>query len=768
MNRICVLSLIIFAAIALPVVTVATNAQAQINVGPGTINGSVQIGGFAQPVPYTNVAKSREYHDMAQQIIVPELKAWFGDKNERYFANFYALNLSQTNRIFNLHAGIYGLLDIQAQWLEIPHFYSDDVAASPYNRDGGNFTLPSRPAAPMPGQPTGENVGQWVNHTARPLSLSLLEGISNLHISYTPTPYWTYTLYFNYQNPTGERAFGELFGPNPGTYNITELFEPISYHTYNYGAGIEYANGTWSLGFRYDGSFFRNDYQVLTWQNPDVWGELGPSGACADSATYSPGAGTGPCQGRTSTYPDNEAHNFTLNGGLSLPYNTHAIASVSYGWWLQDSSFIPFTINSALPSQPLPRSSLGGDVTPFFGNFTLVSNPLQPLELKAVYSYFDYANHTPTIVFTNVQSLNDVSSPWTGTANPFSYSDQNVELAASYKITPALAARFVSNIKTIHNSGLMVLQQNQTSYGPILDWTPYDWLLFRGSYQHGFRDSPGYDNNRATLVSQNAGSTELEALRRFDEASVEINDFSLSAQAQPFNRAETSEQTTQSWLKPLTMYAEMDYDAYNYTASDIGLQYWSDYSPSAGISYDLGKGLRLYADYGWQATDFGLRSFQRQTSACGPPTSQTPSNCPAQVWTSVGRQQGSSVDFGIRARIPSNVILRKASRVSIRYTYTVTTDSNHSHGDATLGPAVSFPDIGTQFHELIVQYEYPITQKAALDLGFYFSHFGENNFAYDQLQPWMGSASPNSIFLGDSTWTPYNTTVGYITLQYHL
>ena len=358
--------------------------------------------------------------------------------------------------------------------------------------------------------------------------MSLLNGVANLNIRYTPDPHWTYTAQFNFQNPSGnDYSFGTMFGPSPGTYNISQVTQPVNYDIYNYGVGVEYAADWWTLGAKYNGSFFENQDSVLTCSNPNVWSELSPTGACTSSATYSPTGGTGPCTGRMQLYPDNQAHTFTVDGGATLPFNTRAMGSLSYGWWLQSESFIPYTANSALPSQRLPQSNLGGDVQPFFANATLVSNPIEPLELQGTYSYYDYNNEDPAIAFKGIKSLNDVASTFTATAFPFSFSDQNIDLSASYRITPTLAARLVGRIDTEHNSGLMVLQQDTTSYGPVLDWTPLDWLEFQSSYQYANRDSPGYNNNRTSLVEQDAGSTELADLRRFDEATVHVNQLDL-------------------------------------------------------------------------------------------------------------------------------------------------------------------------------------------------------------------------------------------------
>ncbi len=152
----------------------------------------------------------------------------------------------------------------------------------------------------------------------------------------------------------------------------------------------------------------------------------------------------------------------------------------------------------------------------------MVSDPIEKLDLKAAYSYYDYDNETPAMVFKSVPTLNDVASTWSATAYPFAFSTQKIEGTESYNITEQIAARFVASIETDHNKGLMVLQQDTTTFGPVLDWNPYDWLGFRTSYQHAYRDSPGYDNNRTSLVNENAETTELGDLRRFDEATVKV------------------------------------------------------------------------------------------------------------------------------------------------------------------------------------------------------------------------------------------------------
>ena len=728
---------------------VASSAYGQIELGQTVISGSIEAGAYPQPVPDTSIAKFREYRDLAQQIWVPELQLFIGGKEQEYYANFDLINVAQEDEMYNLRLGRYGLLDIQAQWSEIPHFFSNDVARSPYIRNGSTYTLLSRPSTPGVGEPAGQNVGDWLNRTARPMDLSLLQGIANLNIRYTPTPEWTLTASYNFQNPSGTRAFSTLIGTSPGTYNIVELFEPIDYRIHNYEVGAEYARRGWSLAFKYQGSFFNNAYTTLTWDNPVTWGEMtGPNGTCVDSAVYDRSAGTGPCHGRMSLFPSNQAHTLVASGTGTLPFNTHIMANVSYGFWLQDEPFLPFTINSALTQVPLPRQSLQGDVQPFFANLTIVSNPIERLLLKATYSYYDYNNATPAMRFPTNPPLNDViSSEETTTTHPFAFSIQDINLQTSYNLSEQLAARFVYDLHTYHNKGLNVSQQDRSTYGPVLDWTPKEWLEFRGSYQYSWRTSPSYRDDE-----------NYSGQRRFDQASVKIHQFNIHTQVMP--------------RKDLTLYAEANYDDYDYPASEAGRQHFSSYSPSAGVNYNPVERVNFFADYSWMAYDWDLKSIQRANSTAGGcPGSrddQTIQNCPGRAWVSLGRNQGSSMDFGFDILVPKNWLLRNASRFRLQYTYTVGTDTIHAYGDTVGLPplgATNYPDAGSQFHELIVRYQYQLRKNMAINVGYVFNHYGENDFGVDNMTPWMGSASPYSAFLGDRIKTPYNANVGFASFK---
>lgn len=733
------------------VLSMVSPALAQVDLGQFTAQGSVEAGAIAQPVPYDDAAaKYQEYRDLAQQFIVPKLQLILGDKAENYYVQFDAVNVAQKNQMYSLRFGEYGLLDVQAKFFEIPHFFSDHVASTPYDENGGSFSLSSKPTG------TGAALRSWLEANDKPFDMSLLEGVADINVRYTPTPSLSFSANLDYQNPTGQQPFGGsfMFGTSPGTYKVNELWVPTQYYTYNFGTGVEYAKNGWLLGFQYQGSFFVDDYSTLTWDNP--LNTSGAGGNCVDSTAFTSTSLTGPCQGRATMYPSNQAHNFIVNGAGQLPFNTHVMGSLEYGFWLQNAPFIPLTSNSklqqSLGSVGAPNS-LGGDVRPFFANLTIDSNPIERLDLKATYSYFDYDNQTPAITFTGVKSLNDVADPQTPfTAYPFSFSEQDVSLEPTYHVTDTIAAHFSMKWQTNHNAGLEVLQQDQLSYGPALDWNPYPWLSFRADYQHAHRDSPGYNNNRASLVRVLGGTPggieELQNLRRFDEATLDVNQTSLYASVQP--------------IETLTLFSAFSYDDYNYPSTDFGLQHTSSYSPSVGGSWDPLPGVHLFSDYAWQAYDWNTRSLDESTLPAPPPPAGKTS-----VWTARGRNQGNNIDLGMDIAIPQNRILPRPSHLKLQYTYTVGDNRTHQAGDtAAATPAINYPNAGTQFHELMVQYEYDLRDNLAINVGYYFSNFGEHNFMVDQMANFMPHASANSTFLGNTDMSPYNVNVGFITLKY--
>ena len=62
---------------------------------------------------------------------------------------------------------------------------------------------------------------------------------------------------------------------------------------------------------------------------------------------------------------------------------TRVNLDVSYGWMLQDQTFLPYTVNPGLTvTNPLPRNSLDGEINTTLVNLRLTSHPSMKVHLR--------------------------------------------------------------------------------------------------------------------------------------------------------------------------------------------------------------------------------------------------------------------------------------------------------------------------------------------------------------------------------------------------
>ena len=170
-------------------------AWGQINVGDYTISGGGEIGGLPRGFKGDR-ARFEEYRDIPETVIVPQLQLMIGGKREDYYLYADSYKTGLNDQSYTLRVGRYGLLDMEVQWDQIPHWFSDSRPdpLCPVGRDATVFTLSSKPTATTasPNCATSPTC-QWLNTTAQPINLSLYNGIARFKVRYTPTPGWNFT-----------------------------------------------------------------------------------------------------------------------------------------------------------------------------------------------------------------------------------------------------------------------------------------------------------------------------------------------------------------------------------------------------------------------------------------------------------------------------------------------------------------------------------------------------------------------------------------------
>jgi MtrB/PioB family decaheme-associated outer membrane protein len=731
----------------------AVPSFSEVEVGGVTIEGAMEVGGLPGHKGGSE-SKFNEYRDVQPNTaVVPSLELLIGSKD--FYVNFDSTTPGRRDQNYKLRFGRYGLVDIEAEWDQIPHLFSEGIARTPFRRDGGSYHLDSKPTSnttastPCDTQPAGNFCHFLDKSNTRAIDLGLLYGIGRFKIRYTPVPGWTFSAGYWSQHVVGDRAFGTYFGPSPGNFNIVELPEPIDYQTHNIEFGGEYARDGWSVGLKYNASLFHNNISTLTWDNPR--NRSGVGAACTDTATYSSadsgtGANRGPCRGRLDLYPSNQAHTLTLSGAATLPLKTRFMGTASYGWRLQDDSFLPFTINSAITQPSITAKSLDGDVRPLMINATLVNNAIDHLHLKAFYRLYDLDNRSRQVTLPDGLIVNDQGTPQDAGVKsvPYAYSKNTIGFDAGYDVTRWLSAKLGYGWERMHREHREVRNSDEHGVGPTVDIKPYSWLLFRGSYRHFWRNSDHYELEEENLA------------KKFDEANRRRDRASLFAEVSPFD--------------VLTFHAGFEFTSDRYPDSQLGTQNDFNYSPSVGVIYSPLDWIKFFGDYNWERFDWRLDAIQRTV------TSQNPGNsCPTagttRCWTSRGRDRIHSVTVGSDMRLIENVL-----GLRIQYGFSTANSQVHAGGATCAGctRATDYPDIRNIWNELLVRLDYQMHKNVGVRFGYYFNYARERDFGVDIMKPWMGDVdivpSPNanvqrSVFLGDRMKGPFTTHVGFVSLR---
>ena len=554
--------------------------------------------------------------------------------------------------------------------------------------------------------------------------------------------------------------------------------EPINYETNNIELGGQYAGKGWSIGLNYSGSFFHNSVSTLIWDNP-IHATVPPGGIgnCQDSAIYNNSTGTGPCRGRLDLYPSNQAHTISLTGTAELPAKTRFFGTMSYGWMLQNDSFLPFTINSAITQPSISANSLAGNVQPFMVNASLVNNAVDRLNLKAYYRFYNVDNNSKTVKFDQGIIINDqapaadcatnpnpaLQCPERGSESfPYAYSRQDMGMEAGYNFTRWLDGKFIYNWQRYHRNEQDVLTSDEFTIGPIFDIKPSSWLLFRAAYRHSWRDAPNYNNNRLDPVDPGpppTGGVDIANIsRKFYQAKRDRDKVSLFAEISP-------------WEK-LSFHAGFDFTGESYPESILGTQKDINYSPSIGFAYAPLQWLRFFGDYNFDWYGWRLDAMQRTSTAQNPNDPNPPSNCDPncvlRLWNSRGTDKSNTLSIG-----SDMALIKDLLNFRIQYTFSQGRSDVNASGSTCVGctPATNYPAVTNTWHELLAQLEYQLHKNLTLKLGFYFNRYKEKDYGVDIMMPWMGfydtgANVQRSIFLGDKPKGNYTAYVGFLSLKF--
>ncbi len=514
--------------------------------------------------------------------------------------------------------------------------------------------------------------------------------------------------------------------------NVVELPEPVDYLTHRVGTAIEYATGRRMMRLGYDGSVFENDTATLTW----------------DSPLRLTDAVNAPSRGRLDLAPRNQSHAVSFVHGLTLPWRSRLTGTASYNWMLQDSSFLPFTINSALVNPTLPGKSLDGQLNVLALNYLYSARPIPDLGFDASYRLYDLDNRSRSLVFTDYVRADTALAGVSRGSLRYEFRTQNADIKAAYSLGRKATFKLAYDWENWHRSFREVKNSNEHGVGPTLEFRPCHWGLLRGVYRRCWRDPKRYREN-ASLLSFPDGvvlaNPRQKLLRKFTESERERDSFSLFGRAQPWQRM--------TFAGSVEL-AQDDYDADYGVLNDLNLVYPID-STIQALNW-----LPFYANY----TREEYRSNQR--SRFRPVALGAGVDDPTNDWTSRVRDKVDTWGVGTElALIPDRLSIDASYSFSLARSPNTTSSAAGGEVD---GDGVSFPTVRNRLHQLSTTATYTLSEQVSLRVGYAFEKYSQSDFATDNLEPFMGAVDPqagNSVFLA-GTSPDYEAHIATFTMAY--
>ncbi len=284
------------------------------------------------------------------------------------WANYRLEDLGLPSRDALIEGGQEGLFDLRLDYQGQP-FAIYDTTVTPFRSTaGGVLTLPA-------GWVYGGSTGAMtqLHQSLSPVNIETERRTVALFGGLFVGSQWTVYTRLSHQEKEGTDLTSGSF-----LTNATQLPQPIDYTTNILEAGVTWTGRFASVRLAYEGSWFQDNTDSLTWQNPFL--------------SLIPGQ-----SGRMALPPGNNLQQGSLSGELLLSAIAATTLSyqVSLGRVLQDAAFLPV---STLPGATVPTpGSLNGDLHLSHYALTLSSRPLSRLYLRGSASYDGRDDHTPVL-----------------------------------------------------------------------------------------------------------------------------------------------------------------------------------------------------------------------------------------------------------------------------------------------------------------------------------------------------------------------------------
>ncbi len=344
------------------------------------------------------------------------------EKGQGYFVEALGGGVGYRDQYEGINFGRYNDWKVKVFYNEIPHMFTSTYRSLWQGVGSDYLTLNQlkpggtlRPATPArPGVPaqtnlqnsataTRNNIVNQLNNTDLS-QLELVRKTGGLTVDKWITNNWKFYGSYSNEQREGARPFGMVVGGGGGGGNV-EVPESIDYNTQDLIGALRYDDGVNNLNLQLNFSWFKNNIDTLTVENP-LFATLNGSLPIAPNV-LNPSVFT---TGQYDLYPDNNYTNLRAEYARSMPnwFHSRLTATASLSKYQQDDNLIPWTTNSLQgmsfsgvnafnkwnTTAALTKQSADAEIDTKMFDIGLVMRPTDKLDVNGKIRYYSTDNKT--------------------------------------------------------------------------------------------------------------------------------------------------------------------------------------------------------------------------------------------------------------------------------------------------------------------------------------------------------------------------------------
>jgi MtrB/PioB family decaheme-associated outer membrane protein len=549
-----------------------------------------------------------------------------------------------------------------------------DTTRSPFSTSGSALTLPTN----------------WIrggsSGTMQRLAASLAQtdlgfdtDTLGLRGRWRFAPAWDATLEYRRDQRDGRNSLAASF-----INTATLLPAPINDSTDTIDAALRWSGKRGSARLGFYGSYFSNQLLAVTWQNP-----FNPLVAGADV-------------GRLALAPDNSFQQLQGNGVWRFGRAVQANATAAVGRMRQDDAFVPYTTNTLLPTNPLPRGSLDGriDIRHFdlglTTDFSALGRVFQTLRIKFNARLDERDNRTPIATFNGIDGESFAIGSRSNT--PYGYERRRYSVTGDYDLRQLL--RFVPANQRLTISGgwrrddyerdrQEIRETSEDQGWGRLVYRPARWLRAAVKLGAANREIDTFDTTLLTVTGQNP------LLRKYNLANREREYAEASFELSP--------------LEPWSFSFGGSYATNDYIDSLVGLVNSRDRGAFVETSWSLSADASLYGRYGYER----MTGLQRGSQAFS-----------IADWSASTEDIFRSAGAGVRI---DNI----GQRLGIRFDTFFANSRGTIVTNLGVPPTATFPPLRTRMNGAALEVSFKQSAALTITAGLRYEHYDVDDFALD-------------------------------------